>query len=219
MARKLALTVKLDELDDLAADLGRLSDTTLGEAIVRGVNDTADWADEESHKRMSAGLAIDEADMRARREVKRATARNLTAIVQTVGSATSLGRFGAAPHIVAAKSPPARLKGNPRIGIPRGGKQGGVLVSVSKGSRKIIKDENVFLNTGLSDSSGNPLVMRRLGGTTKSGKAKLEALFGPSPYQLFAHQLKSSLAYEAEEQLSENLVTGVGDAFEKALRK
>lgn len=210
--------VDVSDIEGLADDLARLSGEDINRVTALAINKTAEWVDEESHALMLGGINMEPAYAKAFRDVDPANPAKLKATVGTRANATQLSRFDAKPVAVAAKSPIKKLKGNPALGISRGQKQGGVTVEVTRGARKQIKRDNVFLNPGIRDSQGNPLVMERLSGSTRSGKDVLVRRLGPSPYQLFKHQLNNDEFVEkVNDYLERQLVELVGDAIEKAV--
>lgn len=212
-----ALKVSVKELEGLSDALGRVSDSVIAESAADALNVTAEWADEESHRR-ALGINLDPAYLKAFRSVSKATASNLVATVTTEASNTQLGRFQPQQKVTRAKSPRGRLKGNPPLGIAVGDKPLAVSVEVARGSRKEFKNKNIFLNTGVRDSQGNPMVMERLPGRTRSGKDVLIRKLGPSPYQLFARQLRDEdFVDEAYDRMGQEIEQRVGDAIQKEL--
>ena len=220
MARSNTANVKFDvrEVERLAKDLSKLSGETIGAVTVTALNQAIDSAYELSRERMNAGINLDDPYLKRFMEVRPATAGRPVATLTTEGRQTRLAKFSPTTMTRAAKSPPERLKGNPGLGIARGLRPNAVTVAVGKGSRKTVKDSRVFMNPGIRDTSGTPLVMRRLDGQTRNGKDRLEALLGPTPYQLFAYQM-TPVSLSAEEDLETRLVQGVVEAIEKAISK
>lgn len=210
--------VDVSDVEGLADNLAKLSGEEINRVTAQAINKTAEWVDEETHRR-ATGINLEPAYLKAFRSIEPANSNKLKATVTTEGNATGLDRYKPQIKTTATKSSRRRLKGNPALGIAVGDKPMAVTVEVTRGTRKEIKNKNIFVNSGIRDpSSGNPLVMERLPGKTRSGKSVLVRRLGPSPYQLFKHQLNDEQFIEqAQDYLERELTETVGEAIEKAL--
>ena len=174
-----------------------------------------------SRKIMLRGIKLTDEYLQKRMELVYATVKSPTATIFARGGRsdlTSVSRYGAMQTHVPAKNP-NRSKGTPSRNIPAGSKSSGASVEVVSGARKQFKSSHVFLApTGGEwiDSSGNPLVFRRLEGTTKTGKDKLKALTGPSVYQLFRSTIPM-VENEIRSDLEGAILQAATAAFEKEL--
>lgn len=174
------------ELDDLAERLGRLDGVVLSKASVQALNTVIDETNEKVRDSITATVNLTPGYLADRLDVGHASSQRLEASIYAPARDTSLGRYFARPTVQVSRSPYRRLKGNPALGIPRGLKQKGVGVTVTKGSRKTMKDPTAFMHPTLVNSSGEPMVFTTIPGQKgKSGKNKLEARYGPAVYQLF----------------------------------
>jgi len=209
--------VDVRDVEGLADDLAKLSGEEINRVTAQAINKTAEWADEETHRR-ALGINLEPAYLKAFRSIEPANSNKLKATVTTEANATGLGRYKPQVKTTAAKSPRRRLKGNTALGIAVGDKPMAVTVEVTRGARKEVQNKNIFVNPGLRDSSGNPLVMERLPGKTRSGKDVLARRLGPAPYQLFKHQLNDEQFIEqAQDYLERELTEMVGEAIARAI--
>lgn len=209
--------VDVRDVEGLADDLAKLSGEEINRVTAQAINKTAEWADEETHRR-ALGINLEPAYLKAFRSIEPANSNKLKATVTTEANATGLGRYKPQVKATVAKTSRRRLKGNPALGIAVGDKPMAVTVEVTRGARKEVQNKNIFVNPGLRDSSGTPLVMERLPGKTRSGKDVLVRRLGPSPYQLFKHQLNDEQFIEqAQGYLERELTEMVGEAIEKAI--
>jgi hypothetical protein len=216
MARTTALKIDSADLARAGARLGELTGEELGKVIVTSLNDVIDSAYDLARNRMNAGINVTDDYMRRTMSVEHATAQRPMAAIVARGTLTGISHFKPEQRMQPVLRP-NRSRGDPARGIPRGQKTAGVSVEVTRGARKALKSSRVFIAPGLRDTEGNPLVFRREGGSTRSGKDKLQRLLGPSVYQLFAYQVKGVFLEETEEALAETLADQAEAALQKAL--
>jgi hypothetical protein len=108
-----------------------------------------------------------------------------------------------------------RSKGDSARGIPAGQKTAGVSVEVLLGVRTTLKTSRAFLHPTKKDSEGNPLIFKRVGGSTKTGRDQLARLLGPSVYQLFAFAIKAideTTADTLQKRVADQLLAEVENA-------
>lgn len=204
--------VRIDtsSLAALVDKLGQLNGEGLERVVLTSLNAVAPEAYNLGRHRMNAGINLTDGYLLSHMTIRPAERGHPKATITAQGDITGLSHFNPVQLIQAA----AKAKGSPARGIPGGAKSAGVNVTVSRGSPKPLKSSKVFIAPNLKDSEGNPFVMRRLPGRTKSGKGRMERLLGPAVYQLFAHQLPT-LAPEAEEALTNELLHNVEQEFLK----
>lgn len=218
-----AFNIKIDvsKVEGLADTLGKLTPEHIGEITVDAINSVADSSYALSRKTMLRGIKLTDEYLQKRMELVYATAKSPTATILARGGRsdlTSVSRYGAM-QLYGGVNNPNRSKGTPSRNIPARNKSIGVSIEVNAGSRKHFKSSKVFLApTGGEwiDSSGNPLVFRRLGGKTKTGKDKLQALTGPSVYQLFRTTIPM-VDGEIQDDLEARVLQVATSAFEKEL--
>lgn len=189
--RRNAFVIDLDTraVEKLAEALAGIGPDALGEVAMLSVNEVAARAHDKSRENIVAGVNLTEAYVRPRMRVIKATsAVRPEAIVRADGHLSSLGRYFSSLDRQPAKSPIKRLKGDPARGIPKGLKRHTVNVQVMRGRTEPIKDSRVFTVPSIKNSDGDAMIFRRVPGKTRTGKAKMQALYGPSVYQLFRVQ-------------------------------
>lgn len=196
------VTVDVSEVASLAEKLLRLGGDSLNRAVVESLNSVIDAGYDLSRSRMSAGIDVAESFMRDRMRVAHASPSSTSASITAVGEQTGLSHFHPVQLVQGAKT---ASKGDPARGIPSGQKAAGVNVTVTRGATKALKSKRVFIAPDIKDSEGNPFVMRRLPGATRTGKTRMQRVLGPAVYQLFAHQLPTIIP-EAEEALMQELL-------------
>lgn len=214
MARRSAFSIKfdIDPLSSLAGQLEKLTPEKFGEAIVEAVNDTVDRAYDLGRQRMLGGINLTDEYLKRKMLVERATEQRPVAKITAFGGndfLTNLSHYGAMQEKqdVVGNGSNRRLKGNAAFGIPVGQKAAGRSVEVVKGQRKNIK--SAFGIPGRNDGSGTPIVFRRIEGTRT-----VEALLGPSVYQLFRIAAKG-----IEGSVGDDLEQAVIDAAERRLQE
>lgn len=215
------IKIDVSKVEGLAETLGKLTPERAGEITVEAINAVADSAYTLSRKIMLRGVKLTDEYLQKRMKLVYATAKSPTATIIASGDRsdlTSASRYGAMQLYGGVKNP-NRSKGTPSRNIPARNKSIGVSIEVNAGARKHFKSSRVFLApTGGKwiDSSGNPLVFRRLEGRTKTGKDKLVALTGPSVYQLFRATIPM-VDGEIQDDLESRVLQVATAAFEKEL--
>ena len=191
--------IKIDttSISGLAEKLGQLSGETMSAAVSAAINTVADAGYDLARARMNAGINVTDQYMRDKMKVVHASPGNTRATITAGGDLTGLSHYD-----------PVQLPGVP------GHRGRAVSVTVTRGASKVVKSKRVFVMPGKVDSEGNPMVFRRLEGTTKSGKSRLQRALGPAVYQLFSYQLPT-LVPEIEEALANELA----DSAEREIQK
>lgn len=214
MGKSFRVDIDAEELLKVSEALGRLGGP-LSEAARDAVNVTTKAVFDGVKKRIVAQINLSESYVSSKVNIKRmATESNPEAVIQADGDLTVLGHFDSKPVVVAAKSNPKKLKGNPYLGISPGMKQGGVLVTVKRGKTSDALVPRGFilpLNAGRVAGGNGPGVFAR------NREGERVHRYGPSPYQMFARELEGGMAGEINEWLSENLNKSVIDHIKKGL--
>lgn len=183
----------------LAAKLGELSGEAMQQAVANALNHVIDAGFDIGRAGMNAGINLTDQYIKDKMSIGHASPGNPRASILTVGDLTGLSHYD-----------PVQL-------APIAGERGrGVQVTVHRGSAKPVKAKNVFVMPGKTDSEGNPMIFRRLAGTTSTGKGRLQRVLGPSPYQLFSAQFET-LVPELEDMLGEQLLDSVEQEILKAI--
>jgi len=238
MARRNSFSIQIDtaEVGQLAERLGAIDSTKLGERLIDTLNEVAESAYELSRRTITTDINLTDAYVQRRMELKPATSSKPTAeIVAPFGkkNLTNLSHYGAEvgetkpvnwsnQRIIREvfkgqeKFGPwpgwARRKGTEHMGIPEDRKAYKMVAEVTRGKRTSIGKK--FTIPGKRDTEGNPLVFQRIGPGGKSGKGRIEALYGPSVYQLFR-----VAAERIEERVGDDLRDAVIDAAERAFEE
>ena len=197
MARRI-FDIKIDpvQVEELAERLGQIDPERLGEALVEATNRAAveiyDLARKDVTRKVNLGqdyvddkIEMEEASRKDPRASIVAKAKN--------SWMTNLSHYGSMIQTQPVKHP-NRAKGDPGRGIPRGMKMQKMTSEVIRGERKSIGKK--FTIPGIQDSRGNPIVFRGTGApgipgnpkdkaTRKTPRQGVEAVLGPSVYQLF----------------------------------
>ena len=215
MARNYALKIDATQVQKLGERLAQASGEEIGKASVTALNDVLDRTYALARDKMIAGINLDDQYLRRRMSVSHATPAKPVASITASGArnaVTVLGRYDAKPVIVTNnKGRPG--KGNKRLAIPSGQKQGGVTVEVTRGNVSdgfVPRGFLLPLNRG-TEAGGNGMgVFAR----TKDGK--LRHRYGPSVYQLFAYQVEHILN-DVTDDLEDTLAKQVELAMQKAI--
>lgn len=215
MAKVIELTADIAALESLADRLDQLDADTLAEVATNSVNAAAEFAYDLSKRNILSTVNLTDAYVRAKSGVRPAQKSSRPrAVVFADGVLTSLGHYGAAPQIQPVKDA-ARSKGWPAAGVPPGQKQAGVSVAVKPGARKLMP--GAFVLPGKVDSEGNPILfIRQKSGAVNpnTGRPKVEALLGPSVYQMFNTQITA-----ISDGITDNLEQTLLDQAEEAIKK
>lgn len=230
MSGRSAFSIKIDteQLLRFAERLALSTPEQLGHSIVSVLNQTTDNAYELGRKRILNGINLDDVYVKRKMKVEHATEKKPEASIVAFGGKgfiTSLSHYGAMQETRRVNWTNARIlaagkrfgpwpgwtkrTGNEGIGIAPDTKAAGRSVEVVRGRRKVIGP--TFSIKGKKDAEGNLVVFRR-----KAGSQSIEALTGPSVYQLFrvaataiegqvADDLEQAIIAAAERQLRENL--------------
>jgi hypothetical protein len=215
MARDYALKIDATQVQKLGERLAKATGEEIGKASVTALNEVVDRTYELARDKMIAGINLDDQYLRRRMSVSPATPAKPVASITASGArnaVTVLGRYDAKPVIVTNnKGRPG--KGNKRLAIPSGQKQGGVTVEVTRGNVSdgfVPRGFLLPLNRG-TEAGGNGMgVFAR----TKDGK--LRHRYGPSVYQLFAYQVEHILN-DVTDDLEDTLAKQVELAMQKAI--
>lgn len=215
MARNYALKIDATQVQKLGERLAQASGEEIGQASVTALNDVLDRTYDLARDKMIAGINLEDQYLRRRMSVSHATPAKPVASITASGArnaVTVLGRYDAKPVIVTNnKGRPG--KGNKRLAIPSGQKQGGVTVEVTRGNVSdgfVPRGFLLTLNRG-TEAGGNGMgVFAR----TKDGK--LRHRYGPSVYQLFAYQVEHILN-DVTDDLEDTLAKQVELAMQKAI--
>jgi len=216
---------ELQPLTEFADRLARLTPAELGRTYVQAINETVDSTYDLARARMLRGINLTDDYVQRKMKVEHATEKKTSASIVAFGSGkftTALSHYGAMQSDKAVTWDNARIAaftefgpwpgwtkrvGNPALGINPDRKADGISVEVVKGQRKNIK--GAFGIRGKTDSNGTPIVFRR-----KGNSRTVEALTGPSVYQLFKIAAKG-----IQGQVSTDLETAVINAAEQRLRE
>lgn len=238
MARKnlTAISVDVSQLEGLGGRLSALDPNKLGESLVETLNSVANDAYKMSRDVILGGINIREDYFNRKMEVKAATLADPKAVIKAEGDrGTGLAQFDAlgktkrvnwtndaieALGYKFGKWPAWTMRtGDPGRGIEEDYKQAGFTVEVTRGSRKAMP--GVFEIPGIEHSDGTPVLFK---GTGSPGKGKMsgrktprqgvEALYGPSVYQLFR-----TAADQIGPWVADDLSKAVADRVELEIEK
>lgn len=241
MARRSAFSITIDAaaVEQLADKLGDVDSSALGARLVETVNDVAESAYDLSRRTITTDINLTDAYVQRRMELRKATASKPVAeIVAPFGkkNLTNLSHYGAQvgetkavnwtnERIIAEvfggeeKFGPwpgwTRRTGTRHMGIEEGRKAYKMVAEVTRGKRVSIGKK--FTLPGKRDTEGNPLVFERTGPGGKSGKGSIQALYGPSVYQLF-RVAAERIEERVTDDLRDAVVEAAERAFEEALR-
>lgn len=228
MARRstFSITIDVDPLTRLGDRLSTLTAQDLQRLTVEAINDTVDSAYELGLKTIHRGINLTEEYVQRKMQVEHATDKNPSASITAFGgkgNITSLSHYGAMQLTESVNWSNDRIasmgkkfgpwpgwtkrKGNAPLGIAVDSKAAGRSVEVVKGRRKAIG--HAFGIPGKTDADGNPIVFRR-----QKGGDKIEALTGPSVYQLFR-----VAAEQIEDQVADDLEQAVSSMAERKFRE
>ncbi len=228
MAGRSIFDIKFDikPLSEFSESLSRLTPEEIGRAYVDAINETVESAYDLGRARMLRGINLTDDYVQRKMKVDHATEKRPSAKITAFGSGkftTALSHYGArqedtdvtwSNQRIASLGIPfgkwpgwTKRTGNSALGIEANRKAAGRSVEVVKGQRKTIK--NAFGIRGKTDSNGTPIVFRR-----KANSRTIEALTGPSVYQLFR-----LAATSIEGQVADDLETSVANAAEQRLRE
>lgn len=218
MARRNAFDIKIDvePLTELGDQLSGLTPEQVNRLIVTAINTTVDSAYDLGLRTMLQGINLSEDYVQRKMRVEHATEKKPEASIVAFGgrgNITSLSHYGAMQLTERVNWSNDRITslgkkfgkwpgwtkrtGSAGLGIEADSKAAGRSVEVVKGKRKRIGP--AFGIPGKVDNDGNPIVFRR-----QSGGEKIEALTGPSVYQLFrvaATKIEDEVADELQDRV------------------
>ena len=214
-ARDYALKIDASHVVKLGERLAQASGEEIGRASVTALNEVMDRTYELARDKMIAGINLSDDYLRRRMTVARATPGKPVASITASGArnaTTVLGRYDAKPVIVANnKGRPG--KGNRRLAIPSGQKQGGVTVEVTRGN---VSDGFVPRGFLLPLNRGTEAGGNGFGVFARTRDGKLRHRYGPSVYQLFAYQVER-IVNDVTDDLEDTLAKQVELAMQKAI--
>lgn len=229
MARRTAFGIKIDvsELEGLADKLAGLTPEAVGALMVDAINETADGAYNLARKTMLGGINLTDSYIQRKMKVEHATTSKPEASIVAFGGkgfTTGLSHYGAmqstkgvnwsnerikaAGHIFGKWPGWTRRTGNEPLGIAVNSKASGKSVEVVRGSRK--KMGPIFSIPGKKDNDGNLILFRNTGGK------KVQALTGPSVYQLF-RVAAGTIEDEVYGDMRQRVIDAAERQFEKEL--
>ncbi len=212
MARRSAFKIELDQVVVLGEQIGAAEQLDQSATLAARLNEIVDDVYETARGRMNAGINLTDAYLQSKMYVVHASAgRGLQAEIVARGGKedqTPLGRY----MTRYATAPAPRAKGDPKRGISAGRKAAGVVVSVARGSEKVLPYAFTMRLLAGNTSGGNGI-----GVFTRSKFGLVRHRYGPAVYQLFrvaAGELERSVADTVEEQLGR----AAAQALEEALK-
>lgn len=212
MARLTAITIGVDQIRDLAADLGGATPAEFARATVLALNETVDKTYDLARDRITADLNLSDEYLRRRMRVEHATVGKPQATITASGTRsdmTRLARFDA-QMVITPRTTGGRSRNRGVLGVPQGSKQNGVSVTVRRGSEKTL-DSGFMLRLRQGSEQGD-----KFGVFIREGK-RLKHLFGPSVYQLFAWQAPR-LVGEVTDNLEKTLIDRVAEQLKGILQ-
>jgi hypothetical protein len=180
---------------------------------IKAINEVIGDAYQLSFQQMSRGINLSDQYIYNRMQLNLAGDKPVASIISS-GQRTYLTALSHYKPEQLIQPNKQKRKAKGRTGIQAGYKSAGVSIETVIGGRRRINSDRVFLDYTRKDSEGNPFLFKRVGGSTKTGKSRLERLMGPSVYILLAHALPV-----VEPKVSDNLVQTISDSFDKVLSK
>jgi hypothetical protein len=203
--------IDVREIEALASRIGEIDPEALGQAGLRAVNQVTDRVYALSRQRMNAGINLSDAYLDEAMEVRHATdPLRPRATIAARFRATTLARYDAR-QLVQPNKKPQSGKGDSLRGIPKGLKQAGVSVEVTRGQRKPVLGTKAFLMP-LKNGNGMGVFVRE-----GAGKKNYRHLYAPSVYQLFRTQV-DALFDDIGEDLTATVRSEVELEIERALK-
>ena len=214
MARQFAIKLDFTEALRLADEIGGISADDLGRAAVNVTNEVARETYELAQSRMLKNINLSQAYVESKMNLRLATGSRPSAEIVALGSSnnrqannTPLGRYDV--RVVQKPGKSAKPRSGGRIpGLQPGNRQVGVVVQVLKGVASSGFVPQGFL---MPLKRGNVSGGNGLGVFSRKKGEKARHFYGPSPYQLFAHQaelIEKGVGDDYADQLAEavNLV-------------
>ena len=228
MAGRGGFSVKVDlsKIEALTKSLSDLTPEGLGALTVSAINTAAESAYDLSRKTMLRTINLTDAYVQDKMQLEPATAKTPTATITALGGKradmTSLSHYGAMQESKSVNWSNARIQamgkkfgkwsgwtrrtGFAALDIAADRKADGKSVEVTRGSRKRMGSQ--FSLAGKKDREGNLLIFRR------DNAGKIQALMGPSVYQLFR-----AAATDIEGQVADDLEATLIEMADKALQR
>lgn len=218
--RPFAIKLDFSEAIRLADQIGGVSAEDLGRIATNVTNEVAQETYELAQSRMLRNINLSKAYVDSKMRLDLARGSRPTATITAFGSSenrkannTPLGRYDA--RVVQAPAKTQRPGGPRRIpGLQPGNRQAGVVVQVVKGVASSGFVPQGFL---LPLKRGNVSGGNGMGVFTRKKGEKPRHFYGPSPYQLFAHQAEM-IQNEVSDDYADQLVEAVNDVIARQFR-
>jgi hypothetical protein len=243
VARNL-IEIKIDtsQIEALQSRLSEIDPAKLGETLVTTLNQVASETYDLARNSITAGINLQDGYIRDRIQLEKATRNRPVAEIVAPAEKklmTGLGHYGAMVleqgtrwstedgierrYKIGPWPYWEPRKGDPGRGFDEGEKARGVSVEVRRGSRKEMR--GVFTIPGKEHDDGSPVLFI---GTGRPGKGVMdrkrkesrqgvEALYGPSVYQLFRFTA-NKIAAEVTDNLEQAVIEAAEREFEGILR-
>lgn len=233
-----SITLDASRLEGLIGDLGKLDATGLGDGMVGAINEAAGNAYDLSRRAITKAVNLSDGYVNRKVELRKASSGKPRAEIVADGAITMLSHYGAMMRAKPNKwpDPPrgwkiglGRYRYTPRVNDER---DDGASVEVKPGSRKTLPGAFTIQKGGnaVTDRDGNPLLFIQKPGTRgqgskkdttrlprKAGRAQIQALVGPSVYQLF-RTAAQAIEDDVRDDLEARVLRVATQEFEKVLK-
>lgn len=218
--REFAIKLDFSEALRLADQIGGVSSDELGRIAVNVTNEVAQETYELAQSRMLKNINLSQAYIDSKMSLRQATRGQPSAEIVALGSSggrqannTPLGRYDVRVVQKPGKASQSRSAG--RIpGLQPGNRQAGVVVQVQKGVASAGFVPQGFL---MPLKRGNVSGGNGLGVFSRKKGEKARHFYGPSPYQLFAHQAER-IQDEVSGEYADQLAEAVNDVIQRQFR-
>lgn len=212
MTRVTPITIRVKDIEALAADLGNASPAEFARATVQALNETVDKTYQLARDRIAEGVNLSDGYLRERMKVQYATPGKPQAELTAPGDRKGMTRLATydAQMVIVPRDTAGRNRNRGALGIPKGLKQQGVNVTVRRGAEKEV-DGGFLLRLRQGSEQGD-----KFGVFKREGK-RMKHLFGPSVYQLFAWQAPR-IADEVADDLEKTLIDRVAEQLKDILK-
>lgn len=221
MAKVSALKLDTWKIDGLSEKLAGIQPERLGDVLVGTLNEVGERAYKLSRADITRTINLKESYVDRLVTEEKATKNRPVYEITAEFNATNVSHYGAVrlqkqvnwtnSQILAKRGKfdekwPGWVerKGTRQLGIAPNKKQAGASVAIKKGAR--IAAGEWFSIPGRKDKDGKPLVFRQNAG------GKVEAVIGPSPYQLFRRTIK-----DLSDQIFDDLEKSILDGAEREI--
>jgi hypothetical protein len=218
--------------------LAKLDSVGLGDQLVKATNEAADNAYQLSRKAITNAVNLKLGYVDRKVQLKPASKGKPRAEIVANGDITMLSHYGSMWRSKENRwnDPPpgwkiglGRFRYTPRVNED---KEAGASVEVKSGARKEMPGAFTITKNGkvVEDREGNPLLFIQRSGTKgqgsktdttrlprKAGRAKVQALVGPSVYQLF-RTAAQAIEGEVRDDLEARVLRVATEEFEKVLK-